>query len=71
MTHAAPAPAPAPQLLKIAEAARLSTLCRATLYNLMSRGELAYVKLGRTRRIPADALTDLIRRNTVPAAAAR
>jgi excisionase family DNA binding protein len=38
---------------------------RAYLYRLMEAGELQYVKIGRTRRIPHRALVDLAARSLV------
>ena len=35
-----------------AEAARMLGICRATIYNLINRGELKYQKIGRSTRIP-------------------
>ncbi len=35
---------------------------RTTVYGLISSGELASVKIGRSRRIPADAVTDYVAR---------
>ncbi len=52
-------------LLTVAEAANQLALSRSTLYNLMDRGELAYVRIGRTRRIPRDELDRLIRDSLV------
>lgn len=43
-----------------AEAATALGLCRASIYNLMARGELRYVKLGRSTRIPAAELDRLL-----------
>jgi len=39
-------------LLKIREAAEFLKLSRSRLYELMDAGELAYVKIGRSRRVP-------------------
>ena len=46
-------------LLKIPEVARFLGLSRASVYQLMERGELPWVKLGRARRIPRRAVTQL------------
>ena len=46
-------------LLTVAEAAAFLRLSRATLYQIMDRGELPFVKLGRSRRIPKRALVEL------------
>ena len=53
------------QLVRIAEAVRLLSISRSKLYKLMSTGELAYVKLGRSRRLAVDDLRRLIARNRV------
>ncbi|HEX6507757.1 MAG TPA: helix-turn-helix domain-containing protein [Chloroflexota bacterium] len=44
---------------------------RSTLYGLMDGGELAYVKIGKARRIPWTALISLVKRNTVSTRGAR
>ena len=54
------------RLVKLQEAMMLLSVSRATLYNLMDAGQLPYVKLGRSRRMPLSALRELIRRNTRP-----
>ena len=46
-------------LMKVAEAAAFLSLSRATLYTLMDRGELPFVKIGRSRRIPKRAVVEL------------
>lgn len=52
-------------LLRVADAARFLSVSRSTLYELMDRGELRYVKLGRARRIPRQALSELVEKNLV------
>lgn len=42
------------------DATSYSGLSRTTLYSLMDSGKLAYVKLGKCRRIPVAALETLI-----------
>ena len=49
-------------LLKVSEAATFLRLSRSTLYTLMDQGELPFVKLGRSRRIPKRALIELAAR---------
>lgn len=44
------------RLLSVREAADRCGQCVASLYNAMGRGELMYVKLGKSRRIPEAAL---------------
>ena len=46
------------------EAAELLNQSRATIWKLMKAGELASVKIGRSRRIPAAALRDFVERLT-------
>lgn len=50
-------------LLTVAEAAEMLHVCRTTVYGLMERGLLQYVKIGKARRIPKAAIRDLISRN--------
>lgn len=38
---------------------------RSKVYAMMEAGLLAYVKLGKSRRIPWDAVTNLVSQNTV------
>jgi excisionase family DNA binding protein len=61
---------PAPQrrgsgLASVKEAEQFLSLSRSSVYGLMDKGELRYVKLGKSRRIPWDALDELVRKNTV------
>ena len=49
-------------LVTVAEAAAFLRLSRSNLYTLMERGELPFVKLGRSRRIPRRALVELAAR---------
>ncbi|MEX0717798.1 MAG: helix-turn-helix domain-containing protein [Planctomycetaceae bacterium] len=53
------------RLLTVREAADRLALGRSTLYNLMDRGALPYVKIGRARRIPPQALERLVRESLV------
>ena len=46
-------------LLTVADAAAFLNLSRTTLYGLMERGALPYVKIGRSRRVPRRALVEL------------
>jgi excisionase family DNA binding protein len=52
-------------LRTIQEGHEFTRLSRATLYGMMERGELEYVKLGRRRLIPFRALVALARRGLV------
>jgi excisionase family DNA binding protein len=49
--------------LRVREAARLLAISRSSLYHLMDRGELPYVKLGKARRIEEAELQALIQRS--------
>lgn len=51
----------------VAEAAALTGLSTRFLWNLMGDGTLPYIRIGRTRRISAEALQALIDRHTVGA----
>ncbi len=50
-------------LLTVAEAARVLHVGRTMVYGLMERGQLQFVKIGRSRRIPKAAIRDFIKRN--------
>jgi excisionase family DNA binding protein len=54
-------------LASVKEAEQYLSLSRATLYGLMDKGELRYVKIGKSRRIPWSAIEDLVQKNTVGA----
>lgn len=57
MTPAQPVPqSTQPLLLRIDEAARLLGLGRSTVYEMLYKAELPYVKYGSARRIPYAAL---------------
>ena len=49
------------KLLTVAEAATILRLGRTLVYELVLRGELASVKIGRARRIPVSAIDAFIR----------
>ena len=52
------------RVLRIPTAAGMLGVARSTLYGMMDRGELEYVKFGRSRRIPLKAILALIKRNS-------
>jgi excisionase family DNA binding protein len=52
-------------LVTVKQAATFLGISVAKTYTLMSRGELPYVKLGRSRRIPRKALVELAAQNLV------
>jgi excisionase family DNA binding protein len=47
-------------LVKVEEAAEMLGIGRSTVYDLMRTGEIESVWIGRSRRIPVDALRDYI-----------
>jgi excisionase family DNA binding protein len=49
-------------LLRPGEAARVLSLGRSKLYELLASGELPSVKIGRATRIPAASLRDWVER---------
>jgi excisionase family DNA binding protein len=56
-----------PLLVRVEEAARILSLSRSTIYELMDAGELPSVRHGTARRIPVAALREWVARRTVPA----
>ena len=50
-------------LLTVMEAAAFLRLSRSKLYGLMDAGELRYVKLGRSRRVPRRCVIELAARS--------
>lgn len=50
------------QLFKVEEAARRLSLSRAFVYELVLKGHIVSIKIGRARRIPATALDEFIAR---------
>lgn len=55
-------------LLKPEEAAELLSIGRSKVYELIGTGELASVRIGTSRRIPADALAEFVRELRSPVA---
>ncbi len=51
-----------PLLLTVKESAKRLSLARSTLYELVLTHQIESIKIGRSRRIPLDALTDYIDR---------
>lgn len=47
---------PARLAYRVPEAAEALGVCRATVYNLISRGDISVVKIGRATRVPASEL---------------
>jgi excisionase family DNA binding protein len=57
----------AKKLLTVEEVAKRLSISRTHVYTLMERGELAYVKLSKSRRVPEEAVEQLVNRNLVVA----
>lgn len=51
--------------LTVAEVAELMRVSRMTVYRLVNRGELPAVRVGRSFRVPQDALDAYLRENSV------
>jgi excisionase family DNA binding protein len=49
-------------LLTMTEAAEVLSISRSRIYELTASGELEFVKLGKSRRVPVDAIESLIAR---------
>lgn len=55
-------PALEPLLVRVEEAARMLSLSRSTIYEMMDSGELPSVRRGAARRIPVSALRAWVER---------
>jgi excisionase family DNA binding protein len=53
-------------LLKPEEAAEMLSIGRSKVYELIGTGELVSVRIGTSRRIPADALAEFVRELRAP-----
>jgi len=53
---------PQPVLLTVKQAARMLNLGRSTVYELIADGRLEVVHIGRSTRVPIDAIANLITR---------
>jgi len=58
--HAAAPGALMPLLLTVAQAAELLSVSRTTLYELLAGGSIESIHIGRSRRVPIDALRDFV-----------
>ena len=52
-------------LLCVSKVAAFLGVSRTTIYQLMERGELPWVKLGRARRVPRRAVIELAAKNLI------
>lgn len=52
---------------KVSDVSQFTGLSRSKIYQLMDVGELAYLKIGRSRRIPWDAVERLLADHIVAA----
>lgn len=53
-----------PLLVRVEEAARILSLSRSTIYEMMDAGELPSIRRGTARRIPVAALREWVARQT-------
>ncbi len=56
-------------LLRAEEVQKALSLGRSTVYQMMASGELPIVRIGRSVRVPADALRDWVERQAAPTSA--
>ena len=49
-----------PALIRVDEAARFLSIGRSTLYELIARGDIPTIHIGRAVRIPTQALKDVV-----------
>lgn len=52
------------KLITVEEVAKQLGVSRTTVYEVMDRGELPYVKIGRSRRVSQQAINSYIEANT-------
>lgn len=57
-------------LYRITEAAEALGLSRATVYELVQRGEIRTIRVGAARRVPTEAISEFVRRKEEEAATA-
>jgi excisionase family DNA binding protein len=57
-----------PEVLTVREAAAVLRIGRNQLYQAVERGQLRAVRIGRSIRIPKQALLDLLTHHSTPAA---
>jgi excisionase family DNA binding protein len=55
------------QLLTVVEAAKALAMSEKSVWNFIYQRRITSVLIGRSRRIPASAVQDLVERGTVPA----
>lgn len=51
---------PGPTLVTVKQAARMLSLGRSTVYELIAAGRLEVVHIGRSARVPVDAIATLV-----------
>ena len=62
--HTEPMATIEPLLVRVEEAARLLSLSRSTVYEMLDAGELPSMRWGAARRIPLDALRAWVAQRT-------
>ena len=58
-------------LLTVVEAARRLGIGRSSLYRLLDAGQIRSIHVGRSHRIPVDALVEFVNQQMAPSASAR
>jgi excisionase family DNA binding protein len=56
---------PDSRLVRVTEVARHLSLSRSAVYGLMDKGNLPFVKIGKCRRVPLEAVEKLVRDSTI------
>lgn len=51
---------PAPRFLTVAEVAELARVSKMTVYRMVHSGELPAIRVGRSFRVPSDAVEELL-----------
>ena len=59
------------RLLRLLEAAELLGLCRSTVYELIASGAIPSITIGKSRRVPLEALRAWVRAQTDASAMVR
>jgi excisionase family DNA binding protein len=52
------------RVVRVTEVAHQLSMSRSAIYGLMEKGLLPFVKIGKSRRVPLDAVEKLVREGT-------
>lgn len=53
------------RLLRVPEVAERLSLSRSKVYQMMEAGQLGYLKFGKSRRVPLEAVEQLVQRSRI------